>query len=176
VAVKRLATEAEAKALASAIRLRILRACLDEPLTNKDIAGRLGANPATTLHHVRTLVATGFLAPQPARRGARGSREIPYRSTGKSWELRVADPDGGQQAIVNAFLEEFRLVEDRDRIRMSRLAPRLTDAEYDELNARLGVIFEELRFRSPSPGSRPYSIFFVAHPDDARDVTPPAAS
>jgi predicted ArsR family transcriptional regulator len=176
VATKRPATEAEAKALASAIRLRILRACLDEPLTNKEIAGRLGANPATTLHHVRTLVATGFLAPQPARRGARGSREIPYRATGKSWELRLVEPYEGQHAMVDAFLEEFRLVEDRSRIRMSRLGPRLTDEEYEELGRRLAAIFEELKHRPPSPGGRPYSIFFAMHPDDARDVTGPAAS
>lgn len=174
--MRRLATEVEAKALASAVRLRILRACLDEPLTNKEIATRLSANPATILHHVRTLVSTGFLAPQPVRRGPRGSREVPYQATGKSWELRVADPGEGQHAMVDAFLEEFRLVEDRSRIRMSRLAARLTDDEYAELGRRLMVIFDEIRHRPPSPGGRPYSIFFTMHPDDARDLKPPAAS
>lgn len=174
--VRRLATEAEAKALASAVRLRIMRACLDEPLTNKEIATRIGANPATILHHVRTLVSTGFLAPQPVRRGPRGSREVPYRATGKSWELRVADPDLGQHAMIEAFLEEFGLVSDRSRIRMSRLAARLTDEEYQELTDRLMVIFNELRHRPPSPGGRPYSLFFAMHPDHSRDVTPPAAS
>src|SRR5262245_44839912 len=52
-APRRSATEAEARALASAVRLRIMRLCLDRPLTNKEIAERLGVNPATTLHHVR---------------------------------------------------------------------------------------------------------------------------
>src|SRR5439155_18198906 len=61
---RRPATEAEARALASGIRLRILRLCLDRPLTNKEIAERLDANPATVLHHVRKLVDTGFLAAQ----------------------------------------------------------------------------------------------------------------
>lgn len=173
---KRLATEAEAKALASAIRLRILRACLDEPLTNQEIADRLGANPATTLHHVRKLVATGFLAPEPARRGRRGSREIPYLATGKSWQLRLADPQEGQYAMVGAFLEEFRLVKDRSRIRMSRLAFRLTDEEYEELDRRMRALFDELVQRPPSPAGRPYSLLLAMHPDDARDVTRPAAS
>ena len=59
---RRPATEAEAKALASPLRLRILRLCLDQALTNKQLAGRLGRDPGTVLHHVRTLVATGFLA------------------------------------------------------------------------------------------------------------------
>src|SRR5882672_7388900 len=88
---RRPATEAEARALASAIRLRIIRLCLDRPMTNKEIAARLDANPATTLHHVRKLVSTGFLEPQEERRGTRGAREVPYLSTGKSWTLDVHD-------------------------------------------------------------------------------------
>ena len=35
------------------MRIRILRMCLDEPLTNAQIAGRLGRDPASVLHHVR---------------------------------------------------------------------------------------------------------------------------
>ncbi|HEY8474555.1 MAG TPA: winged helix-turn-helix domain-containing protein [Natronosporangium sp.] len=176
VKIRRLATEAEAKALASAFRLRILRACLDESLTNQEIANRLGANPATTLHHVRTLVATGFLAPGPPRRGRRGSREIPYRATGKSWELRVDDTAPTNEAMINAFLEEYQFVEDKRRVWMCRLAARLTDAEYEELNHRINAIFEELAARPPSPDGRPYSFFYAAHPDHVREVTPPAAS
>jgi len=47
-------------ALGSEVRLRILRLCLHDALTNKEIAERLGQDPATTLHHVRTLCASGF--------------------------------------------------------------------------------------------------------------------
>ncbi|HEY3478086.1 MAG TPA: winged helix-turn-helix domain-containing protein, partial [Streptomyces sp.] len=79
---RRPATEAEAAALASGIRLRIIRLTFSEALTNKELAQRLGRDPATTLHHVRKLVETGFLAAQPPRRGARGAKEIPYLSTG----------------------------------------------------------------------------------------------
>ena len=57
--------EADARALASVLRMRILRLCLDEPMTNKEIATRLGKDPATTYHHVRTLTDRGFLAAQP---------------------------------------------------------------------------------------------------------------
>ena len=42
------------------------------PLTNREIAERLDRNPATVLHHVRTLVDRGFLAREPTRRGTRG--------------------------------------------------------------------------------------------------------
>src|ERR1051326_6873338 len=84
---RRRATEAEARALASTLRLRILRLCLDDEATNKEIAHPLGRNPGSVLHHVRRLVDTGFLVALPERQGSRGSLEVPYRATGKSWEL-----------------------------------------------------------------------------------------
>jgi predicted ArsR family transcriptional regulator len=166
---RRPATEAEAKALASAIRLRILRACLDEALTNKEIAARLGANPATTLHHVRRLVATGFLAPQAERRGARGAREIPYLATRKSWTLDVQDYQAaGDRAMLDAFLQELSLVEDHREVATSRLGLRLTAEEYDELIGRFGALLNELARRPPNPGGRPYSLFLAIHPDPGR--------
>ena len=47
----RQATDAESKALASSLRMRILRVCLHEPRTNKEIAGILDRDPVlrTTL-------------------------------------------------------------------------------------------------------------------------------
>jgi predicted ArsR family transcriptional regulator len=170
---QRPATEAEAKALASATRLRILRVCLDEPRTNKEISVALGANPATALHHVRTLVATGFLAPQPARRGPRGSREVPYLATGKSWQVHT--PGRGQE-MVDAFLEEYQRVGDPDQLRLARLGLRLSEEEYNELNRRMAELFEELAARPRDPAGRPYSLFYSLIPDLDREVTPPAAS
>lgn len=168
---RRRATEAEAKAVASAIRLRILRVCLDEPLTNQEIAGRLDANPATMLYHVRRLVATGFLAPQPERRGTRGAREVPYLATGKSWTLDFRNRPADGQAMIDAFLQEIALVENPGEIPMSRLALRLTQAEHDELVRRMVALFDELADRhlqNPDPDARPYSLFFALHPDASR--------
>ncbi|MFC7573283.1 ArsR/SmtB family transcription factor [Klenkia terrae] len=108
---RRPATDAEAKALASGVRLRILRLCLDRPLTNREIAIRLERNPASVLHHVRTLVDTGFLVAEPARRGARGAREVPYRATGRSWQLDLSDqPAPARDPILAAFLGEVAAV------------------------------------------------------------------
>lgn len=166
-----MATEAEAKAVASAIRLRILRVCLDEPLTNQEIAGRLDVHPATTLYHVRKLVATGFLAPQAERRGARGAREVPYLATGKSWTLDFRDRPADAQAMIDAFLQEMALVENPGEVPISRLALRLTQAEHDELVRRMMALFDELadrHLRSPDPDARPYSLFFALHPDAGR--------
>jgi GTPase len=111
---RRRATDAEARAVASAVRLRILRLCLSEALTNKELAVRLGRNPATVLHHVRTLVDTGFLEALPPRRGTRGSREVPYRATGKSWLMDLDDrPPATHDAMLAAFLEEVAAVGSR---------------------------------------------------------------
>ena len=169
---RRPATEAEARTLASAIRLRILRLCLDQALTNKEIAGRLRANPATTLHHVRMLVSTGFLDAQPERRGTRGAREIPYLATGKSWTLDISEgpgPDRGRRAMIDAFLEEVALVDDQRQIRASRLGLRLTAEDLDELSSRIDDLMEEFKDRRHGNAGRPYSMFLALHPDVGRD-------
>jgi hypothetical protein len=167
---RRPATEAEARALASAVRLRILRMCLDRALTNKEIAHRLGSNPASTLHHVRTLVATGFLAPQDERRGARNSREVPYLATGKSWRMDVADAgvSGGGTAMLEAFLQEVRLV-DQDAAAFARLGLRLSEVELEELRTRLAEVLNDFADRVPTADGTPYSVFIALHPDATRD-------
>src|SRR5918993_3780013 len=81
--------EARIRALSSATRLRVLRLCAFESRTNKELAELLDLNPGTMLHHVRTLVQTGYLAAEPERSGAQGSREIPYRATGLSWRTSM---------------------------------------------------------------------------------------
>src|SRR6478752_3195438 len=107
---RRPADEAEAKAVASPLRLRILRITLHEPHTNKEIAEVLGLNPASVLHHVRTLVDTGFLIEQPTRRGARGSRERPYLASGKSFYVSTGLEwhGDGQDLLLATFLEEIK--------------------------------------------------------------------
>src|SRR3954470_11618731 len=140
---KRKATDAEARALASAVRLRILRLCASESLTNQDIAARLGRNPATVLHHVRTLVDTGFLQALPVRRGTRGSREVPYRATGKSWLMDIDDrPPQAHDPMLAAFLEEVAAVGEA-RLQSSRLPLRLAPPELDRFRQRLFELLDE---------------------------------
>ena len=116
------AAQARIRAPSSATRLRVLRLCAFESRTNKELAELLGINPGTMLHHVRTLVDTGFLEATEARRGRRGSREIPYRATGKSWYLTTPL---GTSSIVEAFLTELQAVpeEQRDLVRLGLRLP-----------------------------------------------------
>ncbi|MFI9006271.1 ArsR/SmtB family transcription factor [Actinosynnema sp. NPDC053489] len=162
---RRPATDAEAAALASAVRLRIIRLTFDRAMTNKEIAERLGKDPATTLHHVRKLVATGFLEAQPARSGNRGAREIPYRSTGLSWRL---DRDGAPyseetgEAVLEAYLgevaevgpaatDQFRLVAQVDR---------------EELKRRLQALLDELATEPAHPAGERVAIYLALYPGD----------
>lgn len=166
---RRQATEAEARALASALRLRILRLCLDDELTNKEIAHRLGRNPGSVLHHVRRLVDTGFLAALPERAGSRGSREIPYRATRKSWELtepqeRLPGLPTQSQVMLQTFLEE--LAEAGGEMRAaSRLALTLTAGHFEEFTQRIGAILDEFAARPPDPDGTRWSVFFAMHED-----------
>jgi DNA-binding transcriptional ArsR family regulator len=160
---RRPATDAEARALASTIRLRILRACLGEPHTNKEIAGALGKDPATILHHVRTLVDTGFLEAQEVRRGTRGSREIPYLATGKSWQMETPAKDS---AMLNAFLEEVALVP-VEEVDTMRAGLRLTAERREELSRRFTALVEEY-FENEDPDGEACSVFLSIHPDPNR--------
>ena len=163
---RRPATEEEARTLASPLRLRILRLCLDVSLTNKEIAERLGRDPASVLYHVRRLVRTGFLVAEQERRGARGAREVPYRSTGKSWTLSVGeseDPRLATTTLVEAFVQDATRI-GFEKVDSTRMGLRLTPGEYDELSRRMHELVEEFRLRG-STGA-PWSLFIGLHPDD----------
>jgi predicted ArsR family transcriptional regulator len=170
---RRAATDDEARAIASPLRLRILRLCLDQPLTNKQIADELDRDPASVLHHVRTLVRTGFLAPEGERRGARGAREVPYRATGKSWTMEVVDPEQSRRkgiALVEAFFEDALRV-GLDSVDSTRLGLRLTSEEHEELTRRIAELVEE--FKGRGSDGEPWSLFVALHRDD-RPVPPTA--
>jgi predicted ArsR family transcriptional regulator len=166
-----LATEAEAKAMASSVRLRILRLCLDEPLTNKEIAGRLGANPATALHHVRKLVDTGFLAPQEERTGTRGAREIPYLATRKTWRLKLGEEHWSEMttAMLEAFRGEVEQLGDPSKVVTSRMGLRLDDEQHKEVGRRFDALLNEIMQWEPGPDAKPYSLFLAIHPDAGRE-------
>lgn len=156
------ATDEEIRALASTLRMRILRVCLHEAHTNKEIAEILGKDPATVLHHVRKLVDTRFLAAQPVRRGTRGSREIPYLATGRSWEI---ENPVRHRLLLDTFLEEVALVPVQQLDSM-RMGLRMTPEVREEFETRLRELVEEFRERTDAAQEgAPWSLFFAMHPD-----------
>jgi DNA-binding transcriptional ArsR family regulator len=169
---RRPADEAEAKAIASPLRLRILRITLHEPRTNKEIAESLGMNPASVLHHVRTLVDTGFLIEQHVRRGPRGSRERPYLASGKSFYLEVGDAAvvEGEDLLLKTFLDEIRELPP-ELLRSSRVGFRLKPADRERLEERLDEVLREVAATPSDPDGEPWSLYLGLHPDVSGGAT-----
>lgn len=163
------ASDAEARALASGLRLRMLRLTLDEPLTNREIADALDLNPATSLHHVRTLVDTGFLEALEPRRGRRGAREIPYRATGRSWYARTPVIT---TSMVEAFVAELGQVPaDRTDVTLTRLRLRLPPEELAEFRTRLHELVTEFHDRPRDADAEPWSFFLALHPETSHPTS-----
>ena len=153
--------QARGRALSSPVRLRILRLCLHKARTNKEIAEALALNPATTLHHVRTLLATGFLAAEAPRTGNRGAKEIPYRATGLSWNTRVPH---SAPVLVETFLQEIEGLEPTE-IDVWRVGIRLNDGHRAEMMGRIRAVIEDYAGRAPDEDGTATSIMLAHHLD-----------
>lgn len=159
---RRPATQAEARALAHPLRLRILRLCLDEALTNRELATRLGEQPATVLYHVRTLVRNGFLTPETERRGRRGAREIPYRATRRSWTLDLGPGPRTHTAPVDAFRAELAEAGPEAVLQAIRLGVRLSPKDLERILRRLGRAAMAAH-DADHPDGEPISIYVGVH-------------
>lgn len=156
------ATPEEMRALGHPLRWRILRVTLDEALTNKQIAERLGRDPGTVLYHVRVLARNGFLVADDVRAGKRGALERPYRASGKSWRIRLKPDAGNTAAILDAAREE---VVERGRdaaITTLRLGVRLKPADVAALKQRIAEIGDDFGARD-DPRGEPIGIVAVVH-------------
>src|SRR5438034_11348366 len=151
---RRRATILQAKAASHPLRLRILRLCGQQPLTNKQLADRLHTHPGTTLYHVRLLVEAGLLEPAPIRTGTSGALEKPYRSTGQSWWLSAygdtedGDPyddrdDESSLATIEAFQAELHEAGPGSVRTFARFMLHLSEEEVRELDRRLLAILDE---------------------------------
>lgn len=153
--------QARARALSSPVRLRILRLCLHQARTNKEIADALGMNPATTLHHVRTLLSTGFIEAEAERKGKRGAKEVPYRATRLSWSTPLPD---AAPVLVETFLQEVNGLSP-DEIQVLRVGLRLEEEDQRELLTRMRELIEEFAGREAPPDAVATSLFVAHHID-----------
>jgi DNA-binding transcriptional ArsR family regulator len=153
--------QARGRALASPLRMRILRLCLHEARTNKELADELGVNAGTLLHHVRSLVSNDFLRAEEPRRGTRGAREVPYRATRASW--RTPSPGIGP-LLVETFLQEIEGLPP-DEVNASRLGLKLSPERREEMLERFDALLQEYAALESDPDGVPISLFFAEHPD-----------
>lgn len=151
---RRRATILQAKAASHPLRLRILRLCGQQPMTNKQLADRLHSQPGTTLYHVRLLVEAGLLEPAPIRTGTSGALEKPYRSSGQSWWLSgYGDTDEGESyddrddeqsiATIEAFQAELREAGPGSVRTSARFMLHLSEEEMRELDRRILEVLDE---------------------------------
>lgn len=153
--------QARARALSSPLRLRVLRLCAFEARTNKELAELLSVNPGTMLHHVRTLVQTGFLAAEPERSGAGGAREVPYRATGRSWTTRVP---GLSPVLLETFLQQIDGVPP-DMIDISWMGLKLNGEHREEFQERLFELMNEFKERGPDGDGETIGVFTSVYAD-----------
>jgi DNA-binding transcriptional ArsR family regulator len=133
-------TDAEARALASVLRQRMVRLVSTAELTNHQLAERLAVDPATSLYHLRILVQAGLVEPAPTRTGRRGAREKPYRSTNRTWWLSdplAGAPAGVRYGPVALALREAVAAGPEAVLTFSTFFLHLTPDEVDELDTRL---------------------------------------
>jgi DNA-binding transcriptional ArsR family regulator len=143
---RRPATVREAKALAHPLRLRILRLCAHQEMTNKQLADRLGTDPGTVLYHVRLLVDADLLRQEPVRTGGRGALEKPYRATSRSWWLDDPLGDSGPDASmipIDAFLEELREAGPESVQTSARFTLHLSPEDVATLDRRILAVLDE---------------------------------
>jgi DNA-binding CsgD family transcriptional regulator len=163
---RRPATPEEAKALAHPLRQRIVRLCGIRERTNKELADQLERDPATVLHHVRQLVATGFLEPCEERVGPSGAREKPYRSTGMSWRLELDRHPDATTVMMDATRDELAAAGSDAVLTSARLVVRLPDDEIAALVRRIREVVEDAHDRSArleDDTHPPYGLLALVH-------------
>jgi DNA-binding transcriptional ArsR family regulator len=160
---RRDAAEVRASALASGVRLRIIRLTRTQAMTNKELAERLDRDPATTLHHVRKLVDAGLLEPQSPRRGNRNAKEIPYRSMGVPWARGPRDEGPIAEAMLEAFLSEAGELDMKD-VDQVRFVLDLTPERREEYERRLEELFEEFDHDPAGPGTERTAVYIAVYP------------
>lgn len=156
---------AKGRALSSPLRLRILRLCLHQPRTNKEIAELLGINPASSLHHVRTLVRTGFLLAEERRKGRRGAAEVPYIASRKSWRAPV---NNVSPILIETFLQETKDLPPED-IEVWRLGVKFNAARREEMLGKLRAVLDEYMALPPDDDGEATSLMIAHHRDPTAD-------
>lgn len=138
------ATAAQARALGSPIRLRILRLCLHDELTNQQLANRLECDPSTMHYHLRILLDAGFVERAERRHGPSGALEKPYRSTGLTWTLDIGtDNPDATLAMFDAFRAELAEAGPESVETSSRFVLHLDEAARDQMSQRIQEILDE---------------------------------
>ena len=118
------------------------------------------------LHHVRTLVDTGFLIEQPTRRGAEGLARTALPGLGQVLLPPLGSTAGadGPDLLLETFLEEIKGLP-AGQLDSARLGFRLTAEDRRRVQDRLQAVLDEIATMPSDPEGEPWSLYLGLHPD-----------
>ena len=155
------------KALGHPLRLRVLEMLGDEggePLTNRELAQKLGVDPGHLHFHVKMLLRAGLIEPAEGGKG----REKPYRAVASTVrvgpELLGSRLTGDLQAAMLNEVQAGFAKRDEGQFRSAQVTGRLTPEQAIELIAELVEKAKDLE----DPEVDPLVITAFMHPPTAR--------
>lgn len=155
---------AKGRALSSPLRLRILRLCLHQSRTNKEIAELLDLNPASSLHHVRTLVRTGFLLAEERRKGRAGPPRCPTSPAASPGALRwtTSRPSSSRRSCRKSGISP-------EDIEVWRLGVKFNAARREEMLGKLRAVVDEYVALPADDDGEATSLMIAHHRDPTAD-------
>jgi DNA-binding transcriptional ArsR family regulator len=134
------------KALGHPLRLRVLEALGEAgvPMSNRELAQKLGVDPGHLHFHVRMLLKCGLIQQVASAKG----REKPYRSAAKTLkvapELVSAGASDLQATVVEDVQQGWNAYGDKGQFRFVRINVRVSPEKALELLSELVPRFDEI--------------------------------
>ena len=154
------------KALGHPLRLRVLEMLGDEgePLTNRELAQKLGVDPGHLHFHVKMLLRAGLIEPAEGGKG----REKPYRAVASTVrvgpELLGSRLTGDLQAAMLNEVQAGFAKRDEGQFRSAQVTGRVTPEQAIELITELVEKARDLE----DPSVDPIVITAFMHPPTSR--------
>jgi DNA-binding transcriptional ArsR family regulator len=138
------------KALGHPLRLRVLEVLgeTETPMSNRELAQKLGVDPGHLHFHVRMLLKAGLIQQVTSERG----REKPYRSAAKTLkvapELVSAGASDLQATVVEDVQKGWNAYAEEGQFRFVRINVKISPEKALEVLSDLVPTFEELEDES----------------------------
>ena len=134
------------KALGHPLRLRVLEALgeSEDPLSNRELAQRLGVDPGHLHFHVRMLLRAELIKQVPSEKG----REKPYRAAAKTLKVAPELVSAGASTLHVAVMDDLQRAHAEHgaegRFRFVRVTVRMDPEKAMQVLSDLVPQFEEL--------------------------------
>jgi DNA-binding transcriptional ArsR family regulator len=159
-------TQEQLRALGSLVRHRILRILRDGPATITQLADRLEIAKGSSNHHVKMLAKAGIVRVVDTRK-VRGVVEQYYGMV--STDIRLPDDPSGREPLMRHALADIEAAPPDEQRAVRLKHARLSRAKWDEFEARVQALFDELAELS-EPGEQPADLFVAFYrPKDLRE-------